>query len=57
MDTERFLQTRRFLMNHHDQGWSFTDGFSFCVMRALGLRNALTADAHFRQAGFNPLLA
>ena len=57
MDLEHFAQTRRFFLKHHDQEWSFTDCFSFCVMHALGLRDALTADAHFRQAGFNPLLA
>ena len=57
MDAERFAQTRRFFLKHRDQAWSFTDCFSFCIMHALGLRNALTADRHFRQAGFNPLLA
>ncbi len=56
MDPDRFAQTWRFYLKHHDQAWSFTDCFSFCVMRASGLRDALTADTHFRQAGFNPLL-
>ncbi len=56
MDPDGFAQTRRFFLKHHDQDWSFTDCFSFRVMRALGLRDALTTDAHFRQAGFHPLL-
>jgi predicted nucleic acid-binding protein len=56
MDPERFDQTRLFFLKHHDQSWSFTDCFSFVIMRALGLRDALTTDAHFRQAGFNPFL-
>ena len=56
MDPDAFAQSIRFFLKHHDQDWSFTDCFSFQIMRALGLRDALTTDAHFRQAGFNPLL-
>lgn len=40
-----------------DQGWGITDRASFVVMRERGLAAALTADDHFRQAGFRaPLL-
>lgn len=56
MDPERFEQTRRFLLKHHDKHWSFTDCFSFYLMRLLRIRDALSKDDHFRQAGFNPLL-
>ena len=56
MDPDGFAQTRRFFLKHDDQNWSFTDCFSFGVMHVLRLRDALTTDAHFRQAGFNPLL-
>ncbi len=56
MDPERFEQTRRFFIKHQDQAWSFTDCFSFCLIRSLRLRDALTTDEHFRHAGFNPLL-
>jgi predicted nucleic acid-binding protein len=56
MDPDRFAQTRQFFLKHHDKSWSFTDCFSFLLMRALGLHDALTTDVHFRQAGFNPLL-
>jgi predicted nucleic acid-binding protein len=57
MDPDAFAQTREFFQKHHDQAWSFTDCFSFRVMRLLGLLDALTTDNHFREAGFRPLLA
>ena len=38
---------------HHDKEWSLTDCISFGVMRDRNLVDALTADHHFRQAGFN----
>ena len=41
---------------HRDKSWSLTDCLSFVVMADLGLTDALTADDHFRQAGFLPLL-
>lgn len=39
-----------------DKEWSFTDCLSFEVMRELGVREALTSDRHFVQAGFRALL-
>ena len=56
MDPERFHETRRYLARHADQEWSFTDCFSFFLMRQSKLRRALTKDGHFRQAGYIPLL-
>jgi predicted nucleic acid-binding protein len=56
MDPDRFTQTRRFFSKHRDQSWSFTDCFSFVVMQTLKLRDALSTDTHFREAGFHPLL-
>lgn len=41
---------------HPDQGWGMTDCASFVVMAERGLTAALTADDHFRQAGFRALL-
>jgi predicted nucleic acid-binding protein len=39
-----------------DKEWSLTDCTSFVVMEREGLTDALTADRHFEQAGFHPLL-
>jgi len=57
MDLERFGEVEQYFLKHADQEWSFTDCASFVVMRRLRLRAALTKDAHFRAAGFQPLLA
>jgi predicted nucleic acid-binding protein len=55
-DQGRFSTTAEFLLKHADHRWSFTDCLSFVVMRSLRLRDALTRDRHFREAGFTPLL-
>lgn len=56
MDQDRFLRTRRFFEKHVGQKWSFTDCFSFILMKELRMREALTKDLHFSVAGFVPLL-
>ena len=38
-----------------DKTWSFTDCISFEIMRQRGITQALSADHHFRQAGFQTL--
>ena len=40
-----------------DKEWPLTDCISFVVMQDQGLSEALTADHHFEQAGFQALLA
>lgn len=39
-----------------DKDWSLTDCISFELMKREGIAEALTADKHFRQAGFTALL-
>lgn len=39
-----------------DKSWSLTDCISFVVIEEHGLTEALTADHHFEQAGYVPLL-
>ena len=57
MDSERFEKTKGLFIKNIANSWSFTDCFSFILMRELRLREALSNDQHFRDAGFTPLLA
>jgi uncharacterized protein len=54
---DRFHSATAFFARHDDKAWSFTDCVSFELMHELNLRDSFTTDQHFRQAGFNPLLA
>jgi uncharacterized protein len=56
MDADRFARTRIIFSKYMDQGVSFTDCFSFCVMQDSGLRRVLTKDRHFDCAGFKRML-
>lgn len=40
-----------------DKTWSFTDCTSFEIMRSRGIVRALSADHHFRQAGFETVFS
>ena len=51
-----FTKTRDYFLKHHDHGYSFADCASFVLMEAEGLRESLSTDKHFQQAGFTPLL-
>jgi predicted nucleic acid-binding protein len=53
---ERFESAKSFFRKHAEHGYSFTDCTSFIVMRELAIRDALTSDRHFAEAGFCPLL-
>ncbi len=44
------------LRTHWDKEWSLVDATSFNVMRERGIREALTTDRHFTEAGFIKLL-
>ena len=52
IDTTRAGKARALFFRFRDKSYSFTDCTSFVVMRELGLREALTTDRHFVQAGF-----
>jgi hypothetical protein len=52
MDLARCEKARRWFFSWKDKDFSFTDCTSFVIMRELRLREALTVDRHFRQAGF-----
>jgi predicted nucleic acid-binding protein len=51
-----FDRGRELFRSRPDQDWGLTDCISFVVMADCGLREALTADHHFEQAGFSVLL-
>lgn len=44
------------LKSREDKTWSLVDATSFVIMQQLGIREALTTDQHFEQAGFIRLL-
>ena len=45
------------LDQYNDKLWSLVDASSFVIMRAEGMREAITTDHHFEQAGFVRLLS
>jgi predicted nucleic acid-binding protein len=56
VDTPLLGRALRLYESHTDKEWGLTDCVSFVVMRDQQLVDALTADRHFRQAGFHALL-
>lgn len=55
-DHTSFLNGLSLYVRRPDKLWSFTDCTSIFLMKARKIRNALTADHHFQQAGFSVLL-
>jgi predicted nucleic acid-binding protein len=53
---ENFERGVQLFAQRPDKSWSLTDCISFSVMEDFRLTEALTADHHFAQAGFLPLL-
>ena len=50
-----FEEGLRLYAARSDKGWSLTDCVSFIVMEQEHVKDALTGDHHFVQAGFNAL--
>jgi predicted nucleic acid-binding protein len=53
---ERFRAGLDLFTSRIDKTWGMTDCISFAIMRERKLKQALTADKHFVQAGFEALL-
>ncbi|HJS25462.1 MAG TPA: PIN domain-containing protein [Pyrinomonadaceae bacterium] len=53
---ELFSRAFEIYRDRFDKEWGLIDCMSFVVMNDQGLTEALTADNHFRQAGFRALL-
>ncbi len=56
VNPDLFAQTIAFYQSRPDKAWGLTDCSSFIIMQQHSLREALTADKHFEQAGFKRLL-
>ena len=55
-DQPLMIRAVRLYEQRSDKNWGLADCASFVVMDDLGIRQALTADHHFVQAGFEALL-
>lgn len=55
-DDQSFWAGVRLYESRNDKEWSLVDCISFAVMDRFGLRDALSADHHFQQAGYHALL-
>lgn len=56
LNPELFRRAFDLYRSHLDKDWGLIDCISFIVMRDFGLIHCLTADRHFEQAGFTPLI-
>ncbi len=56
LSDQLFEQALKLYSERPDKEWGLTDCVSFVVMQARSITDALTADEHFRQAGFRALL-
>jgi hypothetical protein len=50
--SDRFNRALEFYRKRSDKAWGMIDCFSFMVMDEFGIKQALTFDEHFRQAGY-----
>ena len=56
VDTSLFKRAVEFYETHTDKEWGLTDCISFVVMKDRRITLVLSADVHFRQAGFITML-
>ena len=56
VDTTLFDRSFALYRSRRDKTWGITDRISFVVMQERGIRQVLTTDEHFEQAGFQNLL-
>ena len=56
VDGAIFAGALRLYRKRPDKDWSLTDCISFYIMRQQKISEALTADVHFEQAGFQALM-
>jgi uncharacterized protein len=56
IDSQLLQKALQLYRDRNDKTWGLTDCLSFVVMSENALSDALTADHHFIQAGFNALL-
>lgn len=54
--SDLFRQSLALYRARSDKEWGLTDCVSFCLMEQERITEALTADPHFRQAGYKALL-
>lgn len=50
------IAATEFYRKRPDKNWSGVDCFSMLVMESKGIKDVLTTDHHFKQAGFNALM-
>jgi predicted nucleic acid-binding protein len=55
-DADLLRSTKTMIKQQADQGYSFVDCLSFCLMKERRVREALSTDEHFFKAGFQPVL-
>ena len=56
IDRNTFEDAWNLFEKRTDKEWGLTDCYSFVVMEKFGIKQALTTDKHFEQAGFEILL-
>ncbi|GBF80451.1 hypothetical protein [Aphanothece sacrum] len=56
VDTKLLQRGLLFYQSRSDKTWGLTDCISFVVMQQQELRDALTSDRHFIQAGYHALM-